>query len=299
MPLLAPAQDITGKRFNRLVAEKYMGTYTRGSWRCRCDCGRSIVIRGYELIHGRTKSCGCRGRDVRMISNNRIHGAATRRTVYPEYKIYIGIIGRCTATSRDRSKDYIGRGISICGGENGKTGFECFYADMGPRPGPLHSVDRKDNDGNYEPSNCRWATKVEQGRNRRSNRKLNYRGRTITMTEATMIANVSADAISGRLHKGWKVERAVETPPARCGRNVSRHPPAPNNLKLSENNIRGFIANRWHPGADPQTLWIDAHARMGANRGYVHKICRDFEERQIVQSIRTRIIAAIAERGSQ
>lgn len=297
-----PVRDISGRKFERLTAETYMGTYSRGSWRCRCDCGRAVVVRGYALLRGLARSCGCRGRDIRAAGNT-IHGKATRVNKAPEYKIYIGIIGRCESRLDDRSKDYIGRGISICArwrhGQNGKTGFECFYEDMGPRPSRLHSIDRKDNNGNYEPSNCRWATKVEQGRNRRSNRNIIYRGRSITMTEASLIANVSADAISARLHKGWSPERAIETPPTLRGRNMQRQQkPGKQRFRFSDDNIRGFVANRWSPGADPEPIWVAADERFNANRGYIHKLCRDFAERHRIQTVRLRIVTAISTRAA-
>lgn len=87
------------------------------------------------------------------------------------YRIWGGMIDRCTHTGRPYSKHYVDRGIAVCSrwrnGEGGLTGFECFAHDMGQRPSPDHSIDRIDNDGNYEPSNCRWATRSQQQRNKR------------------------------------------------------------------------------------------------------------------------------------
>lgn len=291
--------NLQGRLFGRLVAVRYMGPHTRSSWFCRCSCGKSIVARGFSLIRGVTRSCGCLGIELRGEKNTG-HGYATRRAKAPEYVIYIGIIRRCSDVSTDRSKDYVGRGIKLCDrwrrGVTGLSGFECFFADMGPRPSPLHSIDRKDNDGNYEPDNCRWATKIEQGRNRRSNRRLSYRGRSITMTDATIVANVSADAIRGRLHKGWTVEAAVETPPKPTGRGANRPTPNPG-VRLRENSIRAFVANRWSPEADPEIIWQEAKKPFDADRGYIKRLCIVFSERHSLVSARAAIVQAIASRS--
>jgi hypothetical protein len=265
-----------------------------------CAC-KSIIARGYSLTRGLTRSCGCLGNELRG-EKNAGHGYAGRKTKAPEYKIYFGIIRRCTDNSSDRSKDYIGRGIRICDrwrhGVGVLSGFECFLADVGHRPSPLHSIDRIDNDGHYEPGNCRWATKAQQGRNRRSNRRLLYRGRIITMTDATLIADVSADAISGRLHRGWSVETAVETPPASRGRGSKRPRPTPN-FRFSDDSIRGFVANRWSPHSDPEAISREARIRLGADRNYVKKICRDFLERFNLIKARSAIVRSISTRGNQ
>lgn len=224
MPI-PPLPIESGQKFGRLTADRYLGRYTRGSWLCRCECGGQINARGYNLVKGITISCGCTGKELRQHAQVK-HGYARKKHRMPEYQAYTGMLRRCSDAKNHRSKDYIGRGITVCDrwrhGESGLSGFECFLADLGHRPSPTHSIDRRDNDGNYEPGNCRWATKTEQGRNRRSNRRLFYAGKSITMTEATMVAGVSADAIDGRLYRGWSVEAAISTPPARRGRGAAK-----------------------------------------------------------------------------
>lgn len=124
-------------------------------WQCRCECGQEIAVNGSSLRRGSTRSCGC-GRVK--------HGLANKA---PEYHVWEGIKQRCLNPNRRGYEYWGGRGISVC---ERWLEFENFYADMGPRPGPGYSIDRSDNDGNYEPGNCRWATASEQQRNTRRSR---------------------------------------------------------------------------------------------------------------------------------
>jgi hypothetical protein len=113
---------------------------------------------------------------------------------------------RCSNPNTDRYEHYGGRGIAIC--ERWQS-FEDFYADMGPRPSPKHSIDRIDVDGDYEPGNCRWATPAEQARNKRSNLMLTHDGRTQTITEWARETRIPLMTISRRLKSGWPVDRAL------------------------------------------------------------------------------------------
>lgn len=125
----------------------------------------------------------------------------------PERRCWRGIIGRCHRRHFHSYDYYGGRGIQVC--RRWRKSFEAFLEDMGPRPSEAYSLDRINNDGNYSPSNCRWATRIEQASNKRNNHKLTCNGVTHTIAEWARIGNISHAAIIARLKAGWPVERAV------------------------------------------------------------------------------------------
>lgn len=170
--------DIAGQRFGRLVALGYSPSIgTRSRWIFRCDCGTLRQINQSNVIRGLTVSCGCRMQETRV--NTYRHGFKTRANPSAEYRIWRGMIDRCSNRNNKFWHRYGGRGITVC--QRWRDDFLNFYADMGPRPDPSLSLDRIDNDGNYELGNCRWATKSEQAKNRRqSARERDNLGRFLT-----------------------------------------------------------------------------------------------------------------------
>lgn len=151
-------------RYGRLNAVEQFSSNGYRFFRCDCDCGAQVVCRCEHVRSGATRSCGCLARE-QTVARNLIHGSAVRGNLTPEFTAWVQMRGRCFNPSNGAYQYYGGRGITVC--ERWAT-FENFISDMGPRPSNRHSIDRENVNGDYEPSNCRWATKERQSRNKRN-----------------------------------------------------------------------------------------------------------------------------------
>jgi hypothetical protein len=165
------------------------GANGKTRWHCRCTCGQETTVWATNLVRGLTTSCGRCSFHKENAARARIkHGHKRKGSASPEYSSYINMLARCHRKNRPDYARYGGRGITVCDrwrhGEASKSGFECFLADMGPKPSPQHELDRWPNrDGNYEPGNCRWASEEQQQNNRTNNTRWTIDGRTQTRAE--------------------------------------------------------------------------------------------------------------------
>lgn len=193
---------IAGERNHRLVAVQFVDRdkHSNSTWLFRCDCGQEITAVAGNVRAGRIKSCGCLNQEL-VAARNETHG----QTGTPEYVAWQSMRARC---ADQENPLYGGRGIKVC--DRWLNSFENFLADMGHKPSPEHSLDRYPNgDGNYEPTNCRWATNAEQSRHRRSNHRVTYLGREMLLVEAAELAGVDYDVACRRLNDGWPIEKAL------------------------------------------------------------------------------------------
>lgn len=209
--------DLTGQKFGKLeVIARSPRTNKKLEvfWVCFCDCKESpfLEVLSYCLRSGRRTDCGCIGRNNRVTAST-IHGLSKS----PEYRNWQHLRDRCNNKNSDSFHHYGGRGITVCDrwlhGEDGVHPFLCFLEDMGKRPTPEHSIDRKDVNGNYELANCRWATDIEQRYNTTRTILVTYQDKTENLDYWSCYTGISADNLYRRIFETeWEVERAFFTP---------------------------------------------------------------------------------------
>ncbi len=170
-------------------------------WVCQCVCGQQSSVRQSYLRNGHTTSCGCSFREA--LGHRRTHGHAGDVT----YNIWQGMLNRCRNPKVRIYKNYGGRGINVC--ERWRS-FENFLEDMGERPSPNHSIDRRNNDGDYSPENCYWATRVEQNNNKRNNHVLTKDGHSLTLAQWSRLLQRHPTTLQRRLKRGLSIDEVLQ-----------------------------------------------------------------------------------------
>jgi hypothetical protein len=200
-------QSLVGNKYGRLTVVEFAGwgnekPYGKKYWKCSCDCGSVTVKWDSNIKNGTTQSCGCLQKE-RASEANTVHGLKE----HPLYATWCGIKQRCKDPGCKIWKYYGGRGISVC--KRWDNSFTAFLEDMESGWMPGLSIERKNNDKNYDTDNCRWATDLEQANNKRGNRRLDFNGLTKTCAEWSRSSGIPAATIHTRLRDGWTVEETL------------------------------------------------------------------------------------------
>lgn len=202
---MVKAINIIGKKFNKLtvISKEPKNKLGEVRWLCQCECGNKTIILSYYIRKGITRSCGCLMKELAKIRKT-THNFSRTST----YHIWQAMKNRCENPKSSMYKYYGGKGIKVC--ERWNT-FTNFLTDMGERP-IKKSIDRINNDGNYEPGNCRWATNFEQSRNTNRNHIIFHNGKSHCLSDWAALLNIPHKTLSNRLYSGWTIERAFSTP---------------------------------------------------------------------------------------
>jgi hypothetical protein len=206
--------DLTGQKFGRLTVLERRGSNKQHNalWLCKCECGKEKIISSINLRKGKSKSCGCLRDMLHEGKNNPSykHGESKSRI----YHILAGMIQRCDNSNCKAYKNYGDRGIKVCNEwkdkENGFINFYNWAIANGYDKGL--TIDRIDNNGNYEPNNCRWSNRLEQNNNKRNTKKIVYNEKTYTIMELSKKFNIKYETLLSRYKKGWDIEKIIVCP---------------------------------------------------------------------------------------
>jgi hypothetical protein len=194
--------NLIGKKFGKLTVIEFaeINKHKKSMWKCRCDCGKEVIVLGSHLVSGHTVSCGKHAKFVK-------HGQRHTKL----YKVWLSMKNRCNNTADCKYNLYGGRGIRVC--EEWQSDFQAYhdYVSSLPHYGEKgYSLDRIDNDGNYEPGNVRWATQKEQSNNKRTNIYISCYNETHTLKEWSDITGVNYSTIHGRYKRGKSPEEILQ-----------------------------------------------------------------------------------------
>ena len=207
--------DSIGRTFSRLTLVAFAERRGKSNYGLfLCSCGEEHVAEFSAVACGRTRSCGCLAGEASVLSGKRNATHGMSKTV--EFAAWGKMLARCS-NPRDNSFKYYGaRGISVCARWREK--FENFFEDMGPRPSSEHSLDRINVNGNYEPSNCRWATKSEQARNTRDTPWITLEGTRVRLQDAIDASGITRETVKSRMSRGASAHEALTKPVRRIAR---------------------------------------------------------------------------------
>lgn len=202
--------SLVGLRSGKLIVLKRAGSRgTNAQWLCQCDCGKQTLVISARLSSGKTRSCGCLVSEA-VIARSTKHGARRRGVKNSTYEIWKDMHKRCNAKTGKNYKWYGAKGITVC--ERWKS-YENFLADMGERPSPEMSIDRKQNTDGYNPENCRWATPIQQANNRCIVKLFEYCGESKSLPDWARDVRcvVSRWTLIRRVSEGWEIGKALTT----------------------------------------------------------------------------------------
>lgn len=204
------SEKLTNKKIDRLLVTELLednGNNTNTIYLCKCDCGNTKQYSHSSLMSGRVKSCGCLNKELQQKFKDNLvtHGLSSN----PCYRVWVDMIKRCTNENSNNYYNYGGRGITVC--NEWLNSFEKFYKDMGERPGPEYSIDRKDTNGNYEPNNCKWSTDKEQANNRRNNVIIEYLGEKYTMVELCKKLDIDLIYFRNRYYRNFTIDEIINS----------------------------------------------------------------------------------------
>lgn len=232
--------DHTGKRYHRLTVVSLSTVKTsdgKPRWNCVCDCGVLTVVSSTNI--GRTKSCGCIISEAVRLSNT-THGGYKSS----EYSSYRAMITRCTNPNSSDYERYGKRGITVC--QRWMESFENFMSDMKQKPAGNYSIERQNNNGNYEPNNCFWATPKQQANNRSSTVLNMYEGELLSISAVAEKAGIRKDMLSRMLGQGYTFEAAVErlkvSKPRKKRRPITNYDDNPQAVHMDAKDIWGTVS---------------------------------------------------------
>ena len=201
-------EDVVGKTFGELSALKEIDARAgQRVFQCLCECGKVTEVLMKRLRSGRTRSCGCLS--LRKLSQRAVHGMWKHKL----YSTWSSARGRCHNERHKNYKGYGGRGIELCSGwrETPEAFIEWIENNLGEKP-EGYSLDRINNEGNYEPGNLRWASTAEQNNNTRKNKMISHEGKELQLKEWAEEKQLSMTCLYNRLHRGWTTKETLDTP---------------------------------------------------------------------------------------